>query len=131
MTNSRVSLADQGFGTPLAANATKVLLLGSGELGKEVALELQRLGVEVIAADRYANAPAMQVAHRSHVLDMRDGIALQALIASEQPDLDANLRVTEVRDEGVVIRGAKLMICGTAASQEIFLLPGGIYGEAD
>lgn len=80
-------LADQGFGTPLAANATKVLMLGSGELGKEVVLELQRLGVEVIAADRYANAPAMQVAHRSCVLDMRDGVALRALIAREQPDL--------------------------------------------
>lgn len=87
MTKRKDSLADRGFGTPLAANATKVLLLGSGELGKEVALELQRLGVEVIAADRYANAPAMQVAHRSHVLDMRDGVALQALIARVQPDL--------------------------------------------
>ena len=75
------------LGTPLTASATRVLLLGAGELGKEVAIELQRLGVEVIAADRYANAPAMQVAHRSHVLDMLDGAALAALIAAEQPHL--------------------------------------------
>ena len=73
--------------TPLTADATRVLLLGSGELGKEVALELQRFGVEVIAADRYADAPAMQVAHRSHVLDMLDGAALRALIAAERPTL--------------------------------------------
>ncbi|MBA3929142.1 MAG: phosphoribosylglycinamide formyltransferase 2 [Xanthomonas sp.] len=75
------------LGTPLSPHATRVLLLGSGELGKEVAIELQRLGVEVIAADRYADAPAMQVAHRSHVLDMLDPAAIRALIASEQPHL--------------------------------------------
>ncbi|MDE2381870.1 MAG: formate-dependent phosphoribosylglycinamide formyltransferase [Xanthomonadaceae bacterium] len=75
------------IGTPLSPQATRVLLLGSGELGKEVALELQRFGVEVIAADRYANAPAMQVAHRSHVLDMLDGDAVRALIALEQPHI--------------------------------------------
>ena len=75
------------IGTPLSPHATRVLLLGSGELGKEVAIELQRLGVEVIAADRYADAPAMQVAHRSHVLDMLDGRAIRELIASERPDL--------------------------------------------
>jgi phosphoribosylglycinamide formyltransferase 2 len=75
------------IGTPLAANGTKVLFLGAGELGKEVVLELQRLGVEVIACDRYADAPAMQVAHRSHVLDMQDGEALRAVIARESPDL--------------------------------------------
>ncbi|WP_426787746.1 formate-dependent phosphoribosylglycinamide formyltransferase [Xanthomonas campestris] len=75
------------LGTPLSPSATRVLLLGSGELGKEVAIELQRFGVEVIAADRYANAPAMQVAHRSHVLDMLDPQALRALIAQEQPHL--------------------------------------------
>ncbi|MEZ5463773.1 MAG: formate-dependent phosphoribosylglycinamide formyltransferase [Lysobacteraceae bacterium] len=73
--------------TPLSPNSTRVLLLGSGELGKEVVIELQRFGVEVIAADRYANAPAMQVAHRSHVLDMLDPAALKALIAEEKPDL--------------------------------------------
>ncbi|MFL9582666.1 formate-dependent phosphoribosylglycinamide formyltransferase [Stenotrophomonas sp. AB1(2024)] len=75
------------LGTPLSPSATRVLLLGSGELGKEVAIELQRLGVEVIAADRYANAPAMQVAHRSHVIDMLDAMALRALIAEEKPHL--------------------------------------------
>lgn len=75
------------LGTALSPGATRVLLLGSGELGKEVVIELQRLGVEVIAVDRYANAPAMQVAHRSHVIDMRDGAALRALIAEERPHL--------------------------------------------
>jgi phosphoribosylglycinamide formyltransferase 2 len=75
------------FGTPHSNHALKVLLLGSGELGKEVAIELQRFAVEVIAVDRYANAPAMQVAHRSHVIDMLDGAALRALIEQENPDL--------------------------------------------
>lgn len=75
------------FGTPLSPSAVRVLLLGSGELGKEVAIELQRFGCEVIAADRYADAPAMQVAHRSHVLNMLDGDALRALIAAERPAL--------------------------------------------
>ena len=75
------------IGTPGSPRATRVLLLGSGELGKEVAIELQRLGVEVVAADRYAGAPAMQVAHRSHVLDMLDTFALRELIALEKPDL--------------------------------------------
>ncbi|MGO2318025.1 MAG: NAD-dependent epimerase/dehydratase family protein, partial [Vibrio toranzoniae] len=74
------------FGTDTRENATRVLLLGSGELGKEVAIECQRLGLEVIACDRYADAPAMQVAHRSHVLDMLDGDALQAVIELEKPD---------------------------------------------
>jgi len=73
------------LGTALRPAATRVMLLGSGELGKEVALECQRLGVEVIAVDRYANAPAMHVAHRSHVINMLDGDALAALIAQEQP----------------------------------------------
>ena len=74
-------------GTPLSSSATRVMLLGSGELGKEVAIELQRLGVEVIAVDSYANAPAMQVAHRSHVLNMLDGAALRCLIEAEKPNL--------------------------------------------
>lgn len=73
------------IGTPLAANATRALLLGAGELGKELAIELQRLGVETHAADRYANAPAMQVAHRAHVLDMLDGRALRQLVEAERP----------------------------------------------
>ena len=73
------------IGTPLSPSATRVMLLGAGELGKEVAIEFQRLGIEVVAVDRYANAPAMQVAHRSYVLDMLDGDALMALISSEKP----------------------------------------------
>ncbi|PFG18089.1 formate-dependent phosphoribosylglycinamide formyltransferase [Propionicimonas paludicola] len=75
------------LGTPLSDSATKVLLLGAGELGKEVAIELQRLGAEVIAVDRYPNAPAMQVAHRSHVVDMLDAAALRAVLAAEAPDV--------------------------------------------
>jgi phosphoribosylglycinamide formyltransferase 2 len=75
------------LGTPLSPSATRVMLLGSGELGKEVAIELQRLGCEVIAVDRYANAPAMQVAHRSHVIDMLDGPALRAVLERERPRL--------------------------------------------
>jgi phosphoribosylglycinamide formyltransferase 2 len=75
------------IGTPNSAHATRVLLLGSGELGKEVVIELQRFGVEVIACDRYAGAPAMQVAHRSHVLDMLDRAALRAVIEKEKPHL--------------------------------------------
>jgi phosphoribosylglycinamide formyltransferase 2 len=74
------------IGTPLSANATRVLLCGSGELGKEVAIEFQRLGVEVIAVDRYANAPAMQVAHRSYVISMLDGAALREIVEKENPD---------------------------------------------
>lgn len=75
------------IGTPLAASATRVMLLGSGELGKEVIIALQRLGVEVIAVDRYPNAPGHQVAHRAHVIDMTDDQALRALVAKEQPHL--------------------------------------------
>jgi phosphoribosylglycinamide formyltransferase 2 len=73
------------IGTPLSPSATKVMLLGSGELGKEVIIALQRLGVEVIAVDRYANAPGHQVAHRAHVINMADGAALRALIEKEKP----------------------------------------------
>jgi len=73
------------IGTPLTACATRLLLLGSGELGKEVAIEAQRLGVEVIAVDRYPNAPAMQVAHRSHVVSMLDAPALRRIIEAEKP----------------------------------------------
>ncbi|MGR8936096.1 MAG: formate-dependent phosphoribosylglycinamide formyltransferase [Gammaproteobacteria bacterium] len=74
------------IGTALTPQATKVMLLGSGELGKEVAIALQRLGVEVIAVDRYAHAPAQQVAHRSHVIDMTDGDAVKNLVEIEKPD---------------------------------------------
>ncbi|MBT3309600.1 MAG: formate-dependent phosphoribosylglycinamide formyltransferase [Gammaproteobacteria bacterium] len=75
------------IGTPLSASSTRVLLCGSGELGKEVVIELQRLGVEVIAVDRYAHAPAMQVAHRSYVISMLDGAALREIVEQEKPHL--------------------------------------------
>ena len=75
------------IGTPLSPSATKVLFLGAGELGKEVIIELQRFGVEVIACDRYENAPGMQVAHRAHILDMTDAFALRAIVERERPDL--------------------------------------------
>ncbi len=75
------------LGTPLSPSATRVMLLGAGELGKEVIIALQRFGVEVIAVDRYANAPGHQLAHRAHVIDMSDGMALRALIETEQPQL--------------------------------------------
>jgi phosphoribosylglycinamide formyltransferase 2 len=77
----------QRFGTPLSPSATRVMLLGAGELGKEVIISLQRLGVEVIAVDRYANAPGHQVAHRAHVIDMTDAEALRALVERERPHL--------------------------------------------
>lgn len=75
------------IGTPLSPSAFKVMMLGAGELGKEVVIELQRLGVEVIAVDRYANAPGHQVAHRAHVIDMTDGKAVRDLVCREKPDL--------------------------------------------
>ncbi|PKG57861.1 MULTISPECIES: formate-dependent phosphoribosylglycinamide formyltransferase [unclassified Shewanella] len=75
------------IGTALSAGAKRAMLLGSGELGKEVAIELQRFGIEVIAVDRYANAPAMQIAHRSHVINMLDAAALEQVISLEKPDL--------------------------------------------
>lgn len=75
------------IGTPLTADATRIMLLGSGELGKEVAIELMRYGCEVIAVDRYVNAPAMQVAHRAHVIDMLDGRAVRDLVEQEKPHL--------------------------------------------
>ncbi|MDQ0111464.1 formate-dependent phosphoribosylglycinamide formyltransferase [Paenibacillus harenae] len=75
------------YGSPLSPNARKLLLLGSGELGKEVAIEAQRLGVEIIAVDRYDHAPAMQVAHRSYVTDMLDGTAIRRIIEEEKPDV--------------------------------------------
>src|SRR3989338_6144109 len=74
------------FGTPLKPSAIKILLLGSGELGKEVALEAMRLGCEVIACDRYENAPAMQVAHRSHAFNMRDCKNIRRVVEKEKPD---------------------------------------------
>ena len=75
------------IGTPLSPTATRVMLLGAGELGKEVIIALQRLGVEVVAVDRYPNAPGHQVAHRAHVIDMSDAVALRALVEQEKPHL--------------------------------------------
>jgi phosphoribosylglycinamide formyltransferase 2 len=75
------------IGTPLSSTATRVLFCGAGELGKEVVIELKRFGCEVIAVDRYANAPGMQVADRAHVIDMLDAAALRAVIEREQPHL--------------------------------------------
>ena len=82
-----MTINEMKIGTALTPNATKALLLGSGELGKELTISLQRYGVEVIAVDRYKNAPAQHVAHRSYVIDMTDVTAVKALIAKEQPDL--------------------------------------------
>ncbi|MBF0281796.1 MAG: formate-dependent phosphoribosylglycinamide formyltransferase [Zetaproteobacteria bacterium] len=87
METNSVTIADVSLGTPGTANAKRVMLLGSGELGKEIAIELQRLAVEVIAVDSYAHAPAMQVAHRFHVINMLDGEALRKVIEAEQPHL--------------------------------------------
>ena len=83
--NTQISPLASALGTPLSSAALKVMLLGAGELGKEVIIALQRLGVEVIAVDRYANAPGQQVAHRAHVINMADAAALRALIEAERP----------------------------------------------
>lgn len=98
------------LGTPLTTTAKKILLLGSGELGKEVAIEAQRFGIEVIAVDRYENAPAMQVAHRNHVISMLDGAALRRVIEQEKPDLIvpeieaiATDTLLELEDEGYCV----------------------------
>ncbi len=98
------------IGTACSASATKVMLLGCGELGKEVAIELQRLGAEVIGVDRYANAPAMQVAHSSHVINMLDPVALRGIIEREKPHLVvpeieaiATDTLAELETEGVTI----------------------------
>jgi len=98
------------IGTPFSSTATRVLLCGAGELGKEVAIELQRLGVEVIAVDRYANAPAMQVSDRSHVIEMLDGDALRKVIEEEKPhyvvpeiEAIATDTLAEMEQQGVTI----------------------------
>ena len=98
------------LGTPLSPTAVKVMLLGSGELGKEVAIELQRLGCEVIAVDRYPDAPAMQVAHRSHVIVMTDAKALRALVEAERPHLIVPEIEAIATDELVRIEAAGLAI---------------------
>jgi phosphoribosylglycinamide formyltransferase 2 len=105
------------LGTALRPSATRVMLLGSGELGKEVAIECQRLGIEVIAVDRYANAPAMHVAHRSHVINMLDGNALKALIEQEKPDFvvpEIEAIATDMLVE-LEAAGQKVVPCARAA----------------
>ncbi len=96
------------IGTPLSPNAIRVMLLGGGELGKEVVIELQRLGVETIVVDRYANAPAQQVAHRAHVIDMTDAKALRALVEQERPHLIVPEIEAIATDELVRIESDKL-----------------------
>ncbi|WP_290918843.1 formate-dependent phosphoribosylglycinamide formyltransferase [Halodesulfovibrio sp.] len=98
------------IGTPLTHSATKILLLGSGELGKEVAIEAMRLGAEVVAVDRYENAPAMQIAHRSYAINMLDGNALRDVVEKEQPDMIvpeieaiATDTLLELEKEGVTV----------------------------
>jgi phosphoribosylglycinamide formyltransferase 2 len=103
------TMYNKTLGTPLSPAATRVMLLGSGELGKEVLIALQRLGVETIAVDRYENAPGQQVAHHAHTITMSDGAALRALIERERPDLVvpeiealATSELQALEDEGVV-----------------------------
>ena len=107
------------IGTPLTTNASRLMLLGSGELGKEVLIEAQRFGVETIAVDRYPNAPAMQVAHRHHVINMLDGAAIRGLVEQEKPhyivpeiEAIATPTLLELEKEGWTViptaRGARL-----------------------
>jgi phosphoribosylglycinamide formyltransferase 2 len=96
------------IGTPLSASALRVMLLGGGELGKEVVIELQRLGVETVVVDRYANAPAQQVAHRAHVIDMTDAKALRAIVEQERPQLIVPEIEAIATDELVRIEADKL-----------------------
>ena len=114
------------IGTPLSKTGTRALLLGAGELGKEVAIELQRLGVETIAADRYANAPAMQVAHRSHVLDMLDGAALRRVVEAEAPALVIPEIEAIATDELVALEGGGWRIVPTARAAALTMNREGI-----
>ena len=119
------------IGTPLSACATRVMLLGCGELGKEVIIALQRLGCEVIGVDRYADAPGMQVAHRSHVVSMTDGAALRALIEREKPALVvpeieaiATAMLVEIERDGVA--GHRPEIIPTARAAQLTMNREGI-----
>lgn len=114
------------IGTPLTASATRAMLLGSGELGKEVAIELMRLGVEVIACDSYAHAPAMQVAHRSRVLDMLDPVALRAVIEEQQPHLvipEVEAIATQVLAE---VESERMVVVPTARATQLTMNREGI-----
>ena len=114
------------IGTPLSATATRVLLCGGGELGKEVVIELQRLGVEVIVVDRYDNAPAMQVAHRSHTLSMLDGAALRAIIEEEQPDFIVPEIEAIATDMLVELEGEGYTVIPTARAAQLTMNREGI-----
>lgn len=114
------------IGTPGAPGATRVMMLGSGELGKEVVIELQRLGVEVIAVDRYANAPAMQVAHRSHVINMLDPDALASVIAAESPDLVVPEIEAIATDKLVELEAAGQTVIPTARAAQLTMNREGI-----
>ena len=107
------------IGTPLAANATRLVLLGSGELGKEVVIEAQRLGLEVIAVDRYANAPAMQVAHRAHVIDMLDREQLARVVAAERPDMIVPEVEAIATEELVTLEQAGYRVVPTATATRL------------
>lgn len=114
------------IGTPGAVHATRVLLLGSGELGKEVAIELQRLGIEVIAVDRYANAPAMQVAHRSHVINMLDSAELRRVIELEKPELVVPEIEAIATDTLVELEAAGQVVVPTARAAQLTMNREGI-----
>jgi phosphoribosylglycinamide formyltransferase 2 len=115
------------IGTPLTPGATRVMLLGSGELGKEVVISLQRYGVEVIAVDRYAHAPAQQVAHRSHVIDMTDAAAIRHLVALEKPHFivpEIEAIATEALEE--IERAGETVVIPTAAAVRLTMNRQGI-----
>ncbi|GLS82392.1 formate-dependent phosphoribosylglycinamide formyltransferase [Paraferrimonas haliotis] len=114
------------IGTPLSSSAQKAMLLGSGELGKEVAIELQRYGIEVIAVDRYPNAPAMQVAHRSHCIDMLNGDALEAIIKQEQPDYVIPEIEAIATDKLVEMEASGLKVVPTAKATQLTMNREGI-----
>ncbi len=114
------------FGTATSQSATKVVLLGSGELGKEVAIECQRLGLEVIALDRYPDAPAMQVAHRSYCLDMLDGDALEAILQQEKPDFVVPEIEAIATDKLVELEAKGLNVVPTARATQLTMNREGI-----
>ncbi|MDO8909215.1 MAG: formate-dependent phosphoribosylglycinamide formyltransferase [Pseudohongiella sp.] len=114
------------IGTPLSPGATRVMFLGSGELGKEVVIELMRLGCEVIAVDRYANAPAMQVAHRSHVINMLDAVALRALVENEKPALIVPEIEAIATDELVALESEGWHVIPTARAAQLTMNREGI-----
>ncbi len=114
------------IGTPNTDTATRIMLLGSGELGREVAIELIRYGCEVIAVDRYANAPAMQVAHRSHVINMLDGQALRQLVEQEKPALIVPEIEAIATDELVKLEQEGVTVVPTARAAQLTMNREGI-----